>query len=98
MRLKDIKQIANHATHAGQRVTVKLSDGLIYELVNGKVFDSKPQMGVINGKETEIRHFQPLSKVWEKIQTIKIGSDLVAIKNREGELILKRPAHEVKKS
>lgn len=89
MRLKDIRQVASHADRMGQRVTIKLSDGKIYELLEGKVFDQDTQMGVINGKETEIRHFQPLSRVWEEIQTMKVGNKMVALLNEEGQLAFK---------
>lgn len=89
MRLKDIRQVASHADRMGQRVTVKLSDDKIYELLDGKVFDQETQMGVINGKETEIRHFQPLSRVWKDIKTMKVGNKMVALLNEEGELIFK---------
>lgn len=86
LRLKDIRQIAyNHTTVP----TAKLADGVIYDLRADRLV-GPAQIGIIHGKEHEVRMSYKLSDKWQEIQSIKVGKKLIAVRDEVGELVLKQ--------
>ncbi|MDF7637309.1 hypothetical protein PT274_03395 [Leuconostocaceae bacterium ESL0958] len=85
MRLKDIRQIA----YQYQVATAKLDDGQIYELREDCLISRQPELAVIANREHEIRRKLSLSQNWERIQSIKVGHRMLAIRDRKGSLVQK---------